>query len=297
MARLIGLPRFLPLSLYYESQIATPNSPVTPNLVLQPYSLQQRFHGALRLSQLGPNAISRPIADPQPCLQWLQQPHRQAPPPLMGDANADTIALLPLWLFTHESWRQRLAWLQQIPTWQTTSLNNQASLWLYGEAIAQVIRPQARLDRLFTSLEDRWQRQTHQAAPQLSPIWTDLLPQLSQWQQQHTPLNQVVSALPDRPETVIAASLFALVTSGSDWAIAQTRTHKLCPSTTAPANLLGGLWGAAYGWTNLAIDQLAAIPPEPAWQTLSQNLLQAWAGQLSPSTNADRPTPIVFAPR
>jgi hypothetical protein len=263
-------------------------------LVFQPYSLHQRFHGALRLSQLDPQTS----ADPFPWANWLQQPRDQAAPPLTGNVNHDAIALLPLWLFTHESWRQRLATIQQIPNWDTTPPHQQASMWLYGEAIAQVIRPQAKLNRLLTTLPDRWQRQTHHGAPPLGPIWENLLPQLQQWQQQHTPLNQITPN-PDQAEAAIAISLFSLVTSGPHWSIAQTRAQRLLPDTPISRNLLGGLWGAAYGWTILPIEHLPIALPKNAelpWQSLSQNLLQVWSGQL-PQTRNDLPTPIVFGPR
>jgi hypothetical protein len=266
---------------------------------MEQYSLSQRFQGAL----LGATIGAPPPIDLEPCLNWLC--HQQPPPTLETDPMtsgqsptiANAIALLPLWLYTHESWRQRQNQLEQLPNSQFSILNSQfPPLWLYGEAIAQLLRPSCDPIQLLPSLQTRWQQHANHGAPALTQPWHDCLTQIHQWQQQRTPLHQVQADLGHCPATqrTIAAALYCFVRSPDDWPIA----HALAAQFDAPgiSGLLGGLWGAYNGWTRFPID---AIPPPIAPDTaipftqISQQLIQVWSGRTATLTR----TPLVMGPR
>jgi hypothetical protein len=209
---------------------------------------------------------------------------------------ANAIALLPLWLYTHESWRERQNRLEQLPNSQFTILNSQL-LWLYGETIAQLLRPTCDPSDLLPSLQTRWQQHANHGATALTQPWHDCLTQLHQWQQHRTPLHQVQAELAHRPasERAIATALYCFVRSPNDWPIA----HSLAAQFAQPAigGLLGGLWGAYNGWTRFPI---AAITPftDPSntipFSHASQQLIQTWSGNMQPQ---QRPTPVVYGPR
>jgi hypothetical protein len=244
------------------------------------YSLSQRFQGALLGSTIGQTS---PI-DFQPCLNWLCH---QTPPPNLGpDPSENAIALLPLWLYTHESWRERQNRLEQLPLSQFSTLNSQF-LWLYGEAIAQLLRPTCNPTNLLPSLKTRWQQHADRGAPELTSPWPDRLTQLHQWQQQRTPLHEVKTQLDcSDSDRAIATALYCFVRSPHDWPIAQALLAQL---TDRPiSGLLGGLWGAYNGWTRFPID---ALPPHTS--TASQQLIQAWSGRAATIAT----TPLVMGPR
>jgi ADP-ribosylglycohydrolase len=271
------------------------------------YSLSQRFQGALLGATIG---ATQPI-DFQPCLNWLC--HQHQPPNLVTDPMtsgqsqtiANMIALLPLWLYTHESWRQRQNHLEQLPHWPKpqTPLNSQFSilnsspLWLYGEAIAQLLRPTCDPTDLLPNLQTRWQQHANHGAPEFPPPWHNCLTQIHQWQQQRTPLHQVQADLSNCPATQrpIAAALYCFIRSPNDWPIAA----RIATQFNAPTigSLLGGLWGAYNGWTRFPIT---AITPYMAHKTsipftqTSQQLIQAWSGTIH---TANPNPPIVLGPR
>jgi hypothetical protein len=269
------------------------------------YSLSQRFQGALLGSTIG----QTPPIDLTPCLNWLC--HKQ-PPPSLGDdpmtsgqsqTIANAIALLPLWLYTHESWRERQNRLEQLPNSQfsvaersRSSMLNAQFLWLYGETIAQLLRPTCNPTDLLPSLNSRWQQHAQRGAPELTPPWHDCLTQIHQWQQQRTPLHEVQAQLANRPATeqAIATALYCFVRSPDDWPIAQALLAQL---TDRPiSGLLGGLWGAYNGWTRfpMVCDRLQAIDamPPPA-RDASQQLIQAWSGRAVTVATL----PLVMGPR
>ncbi len=241
------------------------------------YSLDQRFQGAL----LGATI------DLTPCLNWLC--HHQQPPSLGDDPIANAIALLPLWLYTHESWRERQNRLEQILNSQPlVAERSRSALWLYGETIAQLLRPTCRPAHLLPSLTTRWQQHAQRGAPAFTPPWPDRLTQLHQWQQQRTPLHEVQTQLADCPdsERAITAALYCFVRSPDDWSIAL----RLATQFDHPniGHLLGGLWGAYNGWTRFPTEAIAANP-----NAASQALLQAWSGRAASITT----TPQVMGPR
>jgi hypothetical protein len=262
------------------------------------YSLSQRFQGALLGATIGQAATT---IDFQPCLNWLCD---QTPPPNLGpEPITNAIALLPLWLYTHESWRARQNRLEQILNSQCSvaeqsqsSILNSQFLWLYGEAIAQALRPQTTRADFLPNLQTRWQQHARHGAPALTPTWANCLSQIHQWQQQRTPLHQVQADLTNRPaiEQAIASSLFSYVSSGDDWTVANQRGWQL--GGPAIGALLGALWGADYGWHRFPIAAIQpftdrdhpTIPHTPA----TAQLIQAWSGNLQRHS-----TPIVLSPR
>jgi hypothetical protein len=248
------------------------------------YSLSQRFQGAL----LGATIGATQAIDLEPCLNWLC--HQQPPPSLIADPIENAIALLPLWLYTHESWRQRQNYLEQLPNSQFSILNSQfPPLWLYGEAIAQLLRPTSNPTDLLPSLQTRWQQHAQRGAPALTQPWHDCLTQLHQWQQQRLPLHEVQTKLADdqrsvadhRPATdrAIAAALYCFVRSPHDWSIA----HSLATPFAAPhiGSLLGGLWGAYNGWTRFPIDAIPSHFTAIPFSQASQQLIQVWSGRIA----------------
>jgi ADP-ribosylglycohydrolase len=270
------------------------------------YSLSQRFQGALLGATIGQHPATAPI-DLTPCLNWLC--HQQQPPSLgdnpMTSGQSQTIenaiALLPLWLYTHESWRERQNRLEQISP--TIPQSQCAMLWLYGEAIAQLLRPTSPTANLLPSLQTRWQQQAQRGAPALTQPWHDCLTQIHQWQQQRTPLQQIQTDLTDRPasERAIATALISFVRSPDDWSIALRLANQITDSDPAIGGLLGGLWGAYNGWTRFPIGALVSDrrsvidPANPIpCTTTTQKLLQIWSGRIpdDPRTPA-----IVMGPR
>jgi hypothetical protein len=269
------------------------------------YSLSQRFQGALLGATIG-QQVGQPAMpiDYQPCLNWLC--HQHQPPSLVADPMTsgqsptieNAIALLPLWLYTHESWRQRQNQLEQLSQWQST---NQSPLWLYGETIAQLLRPTCNPIDLLPSLQTRWQQHAHHGAPELTPPWADCLAQIHQWQQQRTPLHQVQAQLAHRPasERAIATALYCFIRSPHDWPIA----HSLATQFAEPhiGSLLGGFWGAYNGWTRfpMVCDRLQAIDAIPSHFTVipftqaSQQLIQVWSGRIATVATP----PLVMGPR
>jgi ADP-ribosylglycohydrolase len=253
------------------------------------YSLSQRFQGALlgaTIAQSHSMTFGRSeTIDLTPCLNWLC--HQGPPPNLEDDAIANAIALLPLWLYTHESWRERQNRLEQLPHWQSTT---QSPLWLYGEAIAQLLRPTCNPNDLLPNLIRRWQQHAQQGAPELTQPWLDCLTQIHQWQQQRTPLHEVQTALTERlaSEQAMAIALYCFVRSPDDWAIAQALLARLTDDRPI-SGLLGGIWGAYNGWTRFPI---AALSPTTGHDA-SQQLLQTWSGRTATVTT----TPLVIGPR
>jgi hypothetical protein len=284
-------------SLYYGSP--TDACEFAPSFMDQ-YSLSQRFQGALWGATIGQQTVgpaNTPPIDCQPCLDWLC--HQQPPPNLEPNPIASAIALLPLWLYTHESWRERQNRLEQLPDWPAPT-TDQSCLWLYGEAIAQLLRPTCRPADLLPNLQTRWQQHAQRGAPAFTPPWHDRLTQIHQWQQQRQPLHEVQAQLaqyPDR-EQAIATALYCFVRSPDDWPIAQALATRLTdrPTSSPISGLLGGLWGAYNGWTRFPIvcDQRQAIDalPPPA-SAASQQLMQAWSGRAVTMTT----NPLVMGPR
>jgi hypothetical protein len=137
-----------------------------------------------------------------------------------------------LWLYTHESWRERQNRLEQIPNSQFSvaeqsrshrvALGKSSPLWLYGEAIAQLLRPTCDPINLLPSIKTRWQQQARHGAPDLSQPWQDCLTQIHQWQQQRTPLHPVQTELANCPtsERALAIALYCFVRSPNNWSIA-----------------------------------------------------------------------------
>jgi hypothetical protein len=267
------------------------------------YSLSQRFQGALLGATIG-QSVGQQLVEPidfLPCLNWLC--HQHQPPSLGPDPIANAIALLPLWLYTHESWRERQNRLEQLPNSQfsvaersRSSILNSQFLWLYGETIAQLLRPTCDPTNLLPSLQTRWQQHANHGAPAFTQPWHNCLTQLHQWQQHRTPLHQVQTELANRPvsERAIAIALYCFIRSPNEWPIAQSLAAPF--DQPAIGGLLGGLWGAYNGWTRFPI---AAITPstDPSntipFTTTTQQLIQTWSGNMQPQ----RPTPIVCGPR
>ncbi len=290
-----------------DCQLTRANSPHSAPIPMDQYSLSQRFQGALLGATIGqPPGDVTPRIDITPCLNWLCHPGQA--PSLGRDPIVNAIALLPLWLYTHESWRQRQNYLEQLCHAQGSRLKAQF-LWLYSETIAQLLRPTCRPSNLLPSLKTRWQQQADQGAPELTQAWADCLTQIHHWQQQHTQLYEVQAKLADRPasEQAIATALYCFVRSPNDWSIAHALATQL---TDGPINgLLGGLWGAYNGWTRFPIDAIAPSidPANPIpLTTTTQKLIQIWSGciPLAPPAgtgialiNNLRPPAIVMGPR
>jgi hypothetical protein len=264
---------------------------------MEQYSLSQRFQGALLGCTMGQQNIT-PI-DLTPSINWLC--YQQQPPTLGSDPIENAIALLPLWLYTHESWRQRHNQLELLPHWQSAT-TNQSPLWLYGEAIAQLLRPTSDPIHLLPSIQTRWQQHANHGAPALTQPWHNCLTQIHQWQQQRTPLHQIQTDLTHYPATprAIATALICFVRSTDDWSIALRLATQLTGGEPHIGGLLGGLWGAYNGWTRLPIAAISPLidrsDPIP-FTSITQQLIQSWSGCISTNSIAPRPPTIVLGPR
>ncbi len=294
---------------------------------MQQYSLFQRFQGALIGSVLGQmhfttQSIDDIVIPIQSCIQWLCHPTKYNPPKLPHDALQIALNLLPLWLYCHESWHQRQRWLEQIPNWLTGG-PNQAVVWLYGEAIAQAIRPGGKTQHLIHNLLQQCQQQADNGAPELPEVWHQQLIQIQQWQHQQVCLMQIQSALTNYgdAERSLAISLLCFLQNPQDLALALSRAGQ-CIGQPGPilGGLLGGLFGAYGGWHNLPVHQLKSLftlqSPhnqmiEPDYKDPSDfsvapfnqdtnQLLLAWSGNIQPQMaglNTTAAAPTVFPPR
>jgi hypothetical protein len=278
---------------------------------MQQYSLHQRFQGALLGSATGQmylaeSSIGNWQVSMQHCSQWLCHPTAQPPPQLSNDALQATLTLLPLWLYCHESWRQRQRWLTDIPDWQAAS-TNQSTIWLYGEAIAQVLRTDCQPQQLLQKLLQRWQQHTRSGAPPLTETWQQQLIQLQQWQHDRRCLAEIQSALANHtdPERTLTISLLCFLQNPWDISLAIARATQLIGTATPTlGGLLGGLFGAYGGWMNLPIQSIEALIVQGPSHTRSidqnlghvsnfsmipfaavaQQLIQAWSGNIQSST-------------
>ncbi|MBE9029404.1 hypothetical protein IQ266_06455 [filamentous cyanobacterium LEGE 11480] len=297
---------------------------------MQQYSLQQRFQGAL----LG-QAIAQQSHQPTPeeitssqlqhCIQWLCQPQTQIPPQLSPRPIQAALNLLPLWLYGHESWRQRQAWLRKIPDWETTN-TDQSLLWLYGEAIAQTLRLHFQPQTLIQDIQQRWQQHADHGAPPYVQQWHNILDQIQQWQNKKSTLAAIKPALAHQTNTEQAISivLYSFITMPYDLEQALYRSDQLASEDRIMPwirGLIGSLIGAYRGWPSLpsqAIHQLmgskssrnTSIEEHHTYSSefsilpftqASQQLIQTWSGAMARSerhlTNHVTTVPNVFAPR
>lgn len=297
---------------------------------MQQYSLFQRVQGALTGSAFGQTYFTTQPIDAiaiaiQRCIQWLCNPTEHDPPSLPPDAHQIALNLLPLWLYCHESWRQRQRWLEQIPDWSTCD-PKQAVVWLYGEAIAQAVRPGSETAQLVHHLIQQCQYSVHRGAPKLPDIWQRHLIQIQQWHHQRVCLAPIQLALRNHSdaERSLMISLICFLQNPQDLTLAISRAAQ-CMGRHDPilGGLLGGLFGAYHGWHKLPIHQLAplftlqsphnpmlgpylsdpsAFSVAPFNQDTSQ-LLLAWSGNMlrsplaQPNTTTFTAVPTVLSPR
>jgi hypothetical protein len=303
------------------------------------YSLLQRFQGAIVGSYLGDDR--RPQF--QPVTDWLCQSSSRTmtihPGELTGQPSRDALQLTPLWLYCHDNWRQRQQWLAAISANQAAA--NQAStepaspdraapdlaaLWMWGETIAQVLRPQFQPQTCIPTLLDRWFRHSQQGAPALPAVWQQDLMQVQHWLQSEQGISEGISDCPtpltaiDPDRRCLLVALFYFLATPTQSTIALTRTARAAntiPSDAAIAcRLTGVLLGAHNGWQGFSTHQLRSFAPDilPATQRLATQLLRSWSGTLdfTPiATPSELPTelppelltelltelPIVTAPR
>lgn len=214
--------------------------------------------------------------------------------------------LLPLWLYSHESWRQRLSYLQQLSAWAQPN-TDQAALWLYGEAIAHVIRPNCNLANLAHNLQQRWHQHAASGAPACPDQWQAQLDQLqpsSALSQLH-PLSQCLKIFLDSPQDLTIAL--------------QRIDQQASPHRRIMAQLSAALIGTYCGWSQFptqaiadlgrghrpiatSIEETHALVSDESmvpYTIYSHQLLEAWSGILVPkSPQASISSyPIVLTPR
>jgi hypothetical protein len=288
------------------------------------YSLQQRFQGALlgaTIATTVPNAISDAAISDVGCAAALGQritrdigdalPYGTTHP-TSGNAmdtdrlpqftalinylcqdtgrpivleSRDALSLTPLWLYTHESWRQRRNWLERI-FGDANTASDMAEQWLFSEAIAQVLRPDFRAATAVKRLRDQLTKHGHGTiADQLQP--------LAQWQADGAPLTRVITAVSStlNPISSLLFALYCFLETPNMSAIAMARAQQLNDEGCA-AQLTGVLLGAHQGWTGFPFAWLDQIQQLNELSKLSDQLLRSWSGAIVSVT----PTPV-SAPR
>jgi hypothetical protein len=267
------------------------------------YSLQQRFQGALlgaTIATTVPNSIAdvgcavalgqritRDIGDALPSgtthptntdrlsqlttlINYLCQ---DTGCPIVLESR-DALSLTPLWLYTHESWRQRRHWLEQIFGDANTPSDipsDMAEQWLFSEAIAQVLRPDFRAATAVGRLRDQLTKHGHGAiADQLQP--------LAQWQADGAPLTRVITEVSStlNPLSSLLFALYCFLETPHMSAIAMARAQQLNDQGQA-AQLTGVLLGAYQGWTGFPLAWLDQIQQV---SQLSDQLLRSWSGAI-----------------
>jgi hypothetical protein len=276
------------------------------------YSLLQRFHGAILGANLALGANRTVDGDQSaavslfPIIQRLTDRLGQGAatgaaffPGVGVPPGHPVLALLPLWLYCHESWRQRQAWLVQLCPPDT----DWAPLWLWGEAIAQVLRPQFQPAAAIPTLLDRWLQHSERGAPALPAIWHEDLTQVQAWLPQphrwrdHTHALEAID--PDRRSCLRA--LYCFLATPTQSVIVLGRAQAM--GDPLAFSLTGMLLGAHNGWAGLALNRCWQLDPDllPTAADLAAQLLRSWAGELPPDGSgvpADRSAlPLVLAPR
>jgi hypothetical protein len=239
------------------------------------YSLQQRFQGAL----LGAIVATTADADRFSQLTTLTNYLCQDTGRPIALESWDALSLTPLWLYTHESWRQRRKWLEQI----FGDSNIPADQWLFSEAIAQVLRQDFRAETAVDRLRDQLTKHGHGSI-------ADQLPPIAQWQADGAPLTRVIIEVSStlNPISSLLFALYCFLETPHMSAIAMARAQQLNDQGRA-AQLTGVLLGAYQGWTGFpltSLDQLQQLGK------LSDQLLRSWSGAIVSAT----PTPV-SAPR
>jgi hypothetical protein len=213
----------------------------------------------------------------------------EAPP----DTLAAAVALLPIFLETHESRTKRLQRLQALDLGNAPQIS-QGGLWLLGCAIGQACQghrddPAERFEALVTLCQHRLPN-----APRFNDdLWAGLT-QLKRLLQQPTPLRQAhtLAALPREPRqicqllyaffatptepTIAVARLLQMVRRPFGTEIAENSDH------AAAAALVGALSGAYNGRLGLPLTFEMTCQSHPllrAVPTLAATLHQAWSGQ------------------
>jgi hypothetical protein len=233
--------------------------------------------------------------------------------------------LLPLWLYRHESWRQRQAGLSDLVP-SLDAVENQADragLWLFGEVIAQVLHRQGQLSVLPDRLLQQWTKHAQQGAPDCPIDWERSLATLQAarsrslgWAQ----LRPLWQTLPDSHQGLVI-SIYAFLQSPQDYQLAiQTAIYLQQqlgppsigqPSIGQPsigqrqdvaivAALTGALWGAYNGWAGLPVAWLGRFDRSTAQfapiQAMAAALLQSWSGTLGGDQRSEE-LPTVMAAR
>jgi hypothetical protein len=222
-----------------------------------------------------------------------------------GAENADSrpiantltaaVALLPIFLCTHESGLKRLQRLQLLALWEAPQIS-QAGLWLIGSALGQACQgltaaPANQFDIL---VEECFQCP---GAPPFNDDWQAGLAQVSALLRQPSALRlaQGLTALPIEQRS-FCQILYVFLATPTEPAIAAARLRQMValssPAETlalsdrrsSAAALVGALTGAYNGSLGLPIGAQIACQAHPLLNaaTLSQlatGLLQSWSGQ------------------
>jgi hypothetical protein len=218
----------------------------------------------------------------QDCADWLS-----GKDPSGKDAkisrSLNALALLPLWLYHHESWRRRQACLGQTTAWQTIADRDQ--LWVMGEAIGQALHHQFQIAKLPESLYRRWLAHSDQGAPACSAQWQSLL---QDWQGElvtrsaWTQLRAGFQTL-DQRDQAIAIGLWGFLSAPQDFSLMLDCVAQFQPDDALSYGLAGALWGCQQGRAGLPVNLLWQFDQANQGvtlqlQTLATQLLQSWAG-------------------
>jgi hypothetical protein len=221
--------------------------------------------------------------------------------PLVDTLTA-AVALLPMFLATHESGLRRLQRLQSLALWDAPQIS-QAGLWLIGSALGQACQgatasPVAQFDALVEGCAQC------PGAPPFNDDWQAAMIQVSALLRQPSSLRsaQNLTTLPIEPRHFCQV-LYAFWATPTAPAIAVARLVQLgrqsgpaaahCDGLSSAAALVGALAGAYNGSLGLPIGAQIACQAHPLLQAatlhpLAIGLHQSWLGHyhLAPSVTA-----------
>jgi hypothetical protein len=229
---------------------------------------------------------------------WLLD--RTTPEPDITNALANQpteavpLVTFPIWLYFHENWTQRQAWLQQRSESFAQIGLELTDLWVMGEVVELVCRQDVRTFAAIEVLMQRWTQHSRRGAPALPPAWHNSLDQVAQWLQQGRSLALVQHQIQQLPIThrPVALALYHFLATPTHFQIALLRAKQMggalpCGLTGALSGLYNGVAGIPLLW-QLAYSKATPVtsPAHPLQiAPLARQLLQCWAGLSSPLTS------------
>jgi hypothetical protein len=284
-----------------------------------PSQLLHRFEGCLLGAGLGEwwampaaaltSTLDLPLAQltQQTTVALLGGGAENADRPPIANTLTAAVALLPIFLCTHESGLKRLQRLQLLALWEAPQIS-QAGLWLIGSALGQACqgRTAAPANQFDILIEECFQCP---GAPSFNDDWQSGLAQVRALLRQPSALRlaQGLTALPIEQRSLCQV-LYAFLATPTTPAIAVARLRQMVGLSSraetlarsdrqsSAAALVGALAGAYNGSLGLPIGAQIACQAHPllnaaALSPLATGLFQSWSGQYQLSS----PGPFVTA--